>query len=236
LERTNGELRQFAYAASHDLREPLRTISVYSELLKSENAVHLTYRNDKAAEYLQFISASARRMSQLVDSLLEYSCVADAAGESPVPVPFHQTLQTTLANLSGSIADNEAVITYDRLPNIMGKEIHFAQLLQNLIGNALKYRGPESPRIHVAAKEDENAWVFSVSDNGQGIAPAYREQIFELFARLHGHEYPGAGIGLATCKKVVERYGGRIWVESEVGRGSTFFFTLPAATEFQKPS
>jgi light-regulated signal transduction histidine kinase (bacteriophytochrome) len=143
-------------------------------------------------------------------------------------------LKRALDNLNGSIEENQAVVTHDALPAIMGDQTHLEQLIQNLIGNAIKYRRPDLPHVHVAVRQSGDEWLFSVSDNGQGIPPQYQTQIFELFKRLHGQQYPGAGIGLATCKKLVERYGGRIWVESEVGKGSTFYFTLPAGTEFSR--
>ncbi len=231
LERTNSELRQFAYGASHDLREPLRTISVYSELLRRENDMEL---KDKRAEYLQFIAASARRMSQLVDALMEYSMAGETTGNPPDHVQMDEILRTTLANLSGSITDSKAVITYDPLPAVTGDEVHLGQLMQNLIGNALKYRREEPLRIHVSARQQGDEWVFSIADNGQGIPAPYQAQVFNLFARLHGSNYPGSGIGLATCRRIVERYGGRIWVESEADRGSTFFFTLPVEREVQQ--
>jgi PAS domain S-box-containing protein len=223
LERTNAELKQFAYGASHDLREPLRTISVYSGLLKLDSAIRL---NEKNSEYLEFISASVRRMSQLVDALLEYSMAGDSVAESG-QVQMDEVLRTTLVNLSGSIAEANAVVTNDHLPTVAGDEIRLGQLLQNLIGNALKYRGEEAPRIHISARRQGEEWVFSVADNGQGIAAPYQTKVFDLFARLHGQNYPGSGIGLATCRRIVEGYGGRIWMESEGNRGSTFFFTLP---------
>jgi PAS domain S-box-containing protein len=231
LERTNAELRQFAYGASHDLREPLRTISVYSDLLKRDSEIRL---QGKSAEYLEFIAGSARRMSQLVDALMEYSMAGDATANPPGVVQMDEILRTTLLNLSGSIAESQALITNDQLPCVVGDEVHLGQLMQNLIGNALKYRGNEAPRIHVSARRQPEEWVFSIADNGQGIAAPYQAQVFNLFTRLHGQNYPGSGIGLATCRRIVERYRGRIWVESEENRGSTFFFTLPAKQEVRE--
>jgi light-regulated signal transduction histidine kinase (bacteriophytochrome) len=231
LERTNAELRQFAHGASHDLREPLRTISVYSDLLKRDSEIRL---QGKSAEYLEFIAGSARRMSQLVDALMEYSMAGDATANPPGVVQMDEILRTTLLNLSGSIAESQALITNDQLPCVVGDEVHLGQLMQNLIGNALKYRGNEAPRIHVSARRQPEEWVFSIADNGQGIAAPYQAQVFNLFTRLHGQNYPGSGIGLATCRRIVERYRGRIWVESEENRGSTFFFTLPAKQEVRE--
>jgi light-regulated signal transduction histidine kinase (bacteriophytochrome) len=173
-------------------------------------------------------------MGLLIDALLDYS-KAGAITNRPLSVlRMEEVLASALGNLNGSIEENNAAITHDPLPAIMGDKTHLEQLIQNLIGNALKYRREDVPRVHITAREVGNEWLFSVSDNGQGIAPQYQMQIFELFKRLHGQQYPGTGIGLATCKRLVERYGGRIWVESEVGKGSTFFFTLPVSAGFYK--
>jgi len=227
LERTNAELQHFAYAASHDLREPLRTITAFTQLVQIRSASQL---DKKSAECLQFIVAAADRMGQLIDALLDYSKAGEITNRPLSALRIEEVLAGALGNLNGSIEENNAVITHDPLPPIMGDRTHFEQLMQNLIGNALKYRRQDVPRIHIAARDLGNEWLFSVSDNGQGIPPQHRTQIFDLFKRLHGRQYPGSGIGLATCKRLVERYGGRIWVESEVGKGSTFFFTLPANT------
>jgi PAS domain S-box-containing protein len=231
LERTNAELQHFAYAASHDLREPLRTITAYTQLVQLRSRLQI---DRKSAECLQFIVAAADRMGLLIDALLDYS-KAGAITNRPLSVlRMEEVLASALGNLNGSIEENNAAITHDPLPAIMGDKTHLEQLIQNLIGNALKYRREDVPRVHITAREVGNEWLFSVSDNGQGIAPQYQMQIFELFKRLHGQQYPGTGIGLATCKRLVERYGGRIWVESEVGKGSTFFFTLPVSAGFYK--
>ena len=229
LERSNAELQHFAYAASHDLREPLRTITAYTQLVQHRSASEL---DRKSAECLQFIVAAAERMGQLIDALLDYSKAGEVTHRPLTALHMENVLARTLGNLNGSIEQNKAVITHDPLPAIMGDQTHLEQLLQNLIGNALKYRRQDDPHVHIAARDLGNEWLFSVSDNGQGIPPQYQTQIFELFKRLHGQQYPGSGIGLATCKRLVERYGGRIWVESEAGKGSTFFFTFPAAAEF----
>jgi PAS domain S-box-containing protein len=226
LERTNAELQHFAYAASHDLREPLRTITAYTQLVQIRGESQL---DDKSAECLQFIVAAADRMGLLIDALLDYSKAGEITNRPLGAIHLDGVLASALGNLNGSIEQNKAVVTHDPLPAIVGGATHFEQLFQNLIGNAIKYRRQEAPRVHVAARNLGNEWLFAVSDNGQGIAPAYQTQIFDLFKRLHGRQYPGSGIGLATCKRLVERYGGRIWVESEAGKGSTFFFTLPAS-------
>jgi PAS domain S-box-containing protein len=231
LERTNAELQHFAYAASHDLREPLRTITAYTQLIQLRSRLQI---DRKSAECLQFIVAAADRMGLLIDALLDYSKAGEITNRPLKVLRMEEVLASALGNLNGSIEENNAAITHDPLPAIMGDETHLEQLIQNLIGNALKYRREDVPRVHIAAREVGNEWLFSVSDNGQGIAPQYRMQIFDLFKRLHGQQYPGTGIGLATCKRLVERYGGRIWVESEVGKGSTFFFTLPASAGFYR--
>jgi len=225
IARSNAELQRFAYAASHDLREPLRTIAVYSQILGR----HLGERLDKeSSAHLKAIVEAAGRMAQLIDGLLEYS-TASEVGRAPVEqVETEAALAAAIANLKGAIDDNKALITHDALPAVQGNALHFIQLFQNLLSNALKYRGENTPLIHVAGVRQADEWVFSVRDNGQGIPAEYQAQIFELFKRLHGQDHPGSGIGLATCKKIIEQYGGRIWVESQDGEGSTFFFTVPA--------
>jgi len=228
LERTNAELQHFAYAASHDLREPLRTITAYTQLVQLRSRLQI---DTKSAECLQFIVAAAERMGLLIDALLDYSKAGESTNRPLSGLQMEVALGRALDNLNGSIEENRAVVTHDPLPAIVGDATHIEQLLQNLIGNAVKYRRQDAPRVHIAARDLGKEWLFSVADNGEGIPPQYQKQIFELFKRLHGHQYPGSGIGLATCKRLVERYGGRIWVESEVGKGSTFFFTLPASKE-----
>jgi len=231
LEKTNAELQHFAYAASHDLREPLRTITAYTQLVQLRSRFQL---DPKSAECLQFIVAAAERMGLLIDALLDYSKAGEVTHRPLSPVPMDEVLASALGNLNGSIEENQAVVTHDPLPVITGDKTHLEQLVQNLIGNALKYRRQDPPCIHVAARQSGREWLFAVSDNGQGIPSQYQTQIFELFKRLHGQQYAGTGIGLATCKRLVERYGGRIWVESEIGQGSTFFFTLPTRAEFHQ--
>jgi PAS domain S-box-containing protein len=228
MERTNAELQQFGFAATHDLREPLRTISIYTELVQRESGAEL---NGNSADYLRSVAAAARRMNQLVDSLMEYSQAGEVADRTSQLLDLNAILETTKNNLSSAIEESGAVITHDHLPTILGDKIHLAQLMQNLIGNAIKYRRDTPPRIHVAAGPRGNDWVLSVADNGEGIDPQFQSQVFGLFKRLHGQDNPGSGIGLAICKRIVERHGGRIWVESEAGKGSTFYFTLPAVME-----
>ncbi|HEY4362909.1 MAG TPA: PAS domain S-box protein [Bryobacteraceae bacterium] len=225
LERANKDLEQFAYSASHDLQEPMRTIKVYSELLMHEG---LKSRDGETAEYLRFLRSAASRMELLLRDLLAYTKITqeeNAAGGADA----NKTLSDALANLAGAITESNAQITHEELPAPSMHVIHLQQLFQNLIGNSIKYRDPDrQPVIHVSAARRAEEWVFAVRDNGIGIAPQFREQIFGLFTRLHNPDkYPGTGIGLAICKRIIERYRGRIWVESEPGRGSTFFFSVP---------
>jgi PAS domain S-box-containing protein len=224
LRRSNEDLSQFAFAASHDLQEPLRMITSYSQLLVKGYANQL---DGEASMCVKFLTEGTKRMRELLTDLLAYTHVNSdsAAAES---VDLNLVFQKELENLKTAIEDTGAVVTCDKLPTIRGYEAHFRQLFQNLIGNALKYRGQRPPRIHVGASRTEDAWRLSVSDNGIGIAPEYHQSIFGVFKRLHGREIAGTGIGLAICQRVVERQGGRIWVESEIDRGSTFYFTLPA--------
>jgi len=224
LQRSNAELEQFAYVASHDLQEPLRMVSSYTQLLARRY-------NDKlpgeAQEFMHYVVDGAARMKQLIEDLLAYSRVG-TKGKEFKPVPVEAPLKRAIANLHAAISESSAGVTWDALPSVQADEVQLAQLFQNLIGNALKFRGPAVPRIHVSAGEQAGEWRITVADNGIGIEPQYFERIFMLFQRLHTMgEYPGTGIGLAICKKVVERHGGRIWVNSTPGEGSQFHFTLP---------
>jgi light-regulated signal transduction histidine kinase (bacteriophytochrome) len=224
LERSNQELEQFAYVASHDLQEPLRMVASYTQLLEKR------YKNQlgqDAKDFIRFAAEGASRMQRLINDLLVYSRVG-SRGKPPEPTDFHTLLGQAIANLSLVIEENHAVVTSDQLPMVTADVSQMVQLLQNLIGNAIKFRGEESPRIHVSAEEKGSEWIFSVKDNGIGIDPQFKERIFIVFQRLHSREkYPGTGMGLAICKKIVERHGGKIWVESEVDKGSTFYFTVP---------
>ncbi|HUA87588.1 MAG TPA: PAS domain S-box protein [Bryobacteraceae bacterium] len=225
LRRANKDLEQFAYSATHDLQEPLRSMKIYAELLASRYGAKLDVQ---ALEFLQFLRAGASRMEVLVRDLLEYTQVTRV--EIPAePSDANEALKASLANLGGAIAENNAVITCDPLPPLRVHMTHLRQLFQNLLGNAIKYRHPDrAPVVHVSAEQRGSAWVVSVRDNGIGIKPEYKEHIFGLFKRLHtGDEYSGTGIGLAICQRTVERYDGRIWVESKPGEGSTFRFTIP---------
>ena len=226
LQRSNAELEQFAYVASHDLQEPLRMVSSYTQLLGRRYADKL--KEGDAQEFMHYIVDGAGRMKQLIEDLLAYSRVG-TKGKEFKPVPIETPLKKAIGNLRAAIEESSAAVTWDPLPTLDVDEMQLAQLFQNLMGNALKFRAPSvQPRIHVSVKDLGQAYEFSVKDNGIGIEPQYFERIFMLFQRLHTMgEYPGTGIGLAICKKVVERHGGRIWVTSTLGEGSQFHFTLP---------
>jgi PAS domain S-box-containing protein len=224
LSRSNTELEQFAYVSSHDLQEPLRMISSYLQLLQRRYQGKL---DDKADKYIYFAVDGAARMQTLINDLLEFSRVATRAKE-PEPTDCEFLFNQVMSDLEIFIKENKATVSHDSLPEVMADNTQLAQVLQNLITNGIKFHSKEPPKIHFSAKKKTNEWVFSVHDNGIGIDPQYSEKIFEVFKRLHKkEEYPGTGIGLAICKKIVERHGGRIWVESELGKGSTFYFTLP---------
>ena len=225
LARSNAELERFAYIASHDLQEPLRMVSSYVQLLARRYKGRL---DSDANEFIAFAVDGATRMQRLINDLLTYSRVG-TKGRPFEPTDCNTVLDQSLVNLSATIKETRAVITSDDLPTVMADETQVAQLLQNLVSNAVKFRGEDSPRIHISCEQENNEWILSVSDNGIGIDPAYHERIFAIFQRLHGKsEYPGTGIGLAICKKIVERHGGRMWLESEPGKGSTFYSTIPA--------
>jgi PAS domain S-box-containing protein len=225
LERSNKALAEFAYVASHDLQEPLRMVSSYTQLLAKRYQGKL---DQDADEFIAYAVEGATRMQELIHDLLEYSRVD--IRQTPFEIlAVSSAFLKAMANLQSSIQTSGAVVTSDPLPTVKGDPGQLTQLFQNLIGNAIKFRGTECPRIHVAAGRQGDNWIVSVSDNGLGIEPEYAERIFEVFQRLHVREdYPGTGIGLAICRKVVQRHGGRIWVDSRPGPGSTFTFTLPA--------
>jgi PAS domain S-box-containing protein len=224
LARSNAELEQFAYVASHDLQEPLRMISSYTQLLERRYAGKL---DDDAREFMQFIVGGAARMKQLIEDLLAYSRVGTRTRPLQV-LSMQGVFDRAVSNLRAAIEASGAVVTAGDLPSVLGDEVQLVQLLQNLVGNAIKFRGDQPPRIHVDAVESDADWHFRVRDNGIGIEPAYFDRIFMVFQRLHTRdEYDGTGIGLAICNKVVDRHGGRLWVESTPGAGSTFLFTLP---------
>ncbi|MDQ2945136.1 MAG: PAS domain S-box protein [Acidobacteriota bacterium] len=226
LARSNEDLSQFAHVASHDLRSPLNTVMQFAQLLEQRYGEQL----NEGKELLGFLVGAAKRMAGLIEDLLIYAKVSGAAVQSLTPIDANAQLKTALENLHASVEESWAVITQDPLPIAAIDPTHLVQIFQNLVGNAIHYHGNEAPRIHVSAIDDGGFWRFSCKDNGIGIEPPYQTQIFEPFKRLHGHDRPGSGIGLAVCRKVVERYKGRIWVESEPGKGSTFYFTIPKAT------
>jgi signal transduction histidine kinase len=225
LRKSNEELLQFAYVASHDLKEPLRTMANYASLLSE----HCKGRLDRdAADFINHIVDGARRMDSLLNDLLLYSThVSKACATAAAHCDSEAALAAVMLILDALIRESHAVITHDQLPSVSVDFTELVQLFQNLIGNGLKYRRDEIPRIHISAEQRNDEWMFSVRDNGLGIEPKYYDQIFGIFRRVHGREYPGNGIGLAICKKIVERHRGCIWVESEPGKGSRFYFTLP---------
>ncbi len=224
VRRSNEDLQQFAYAASHDLQEPLRTVRSFAQLVVRKYEPVLDEEGRKFLEYLQ---SGAERMGELIRDLLAFSQV-NSLDIRPEFVDAEAVLASTVMNLQMAIAESSAIVTNDHLPTVRIDRMQFLQLFQNLIGNALKYRKPdEPPHIHVAAQRERAEWVFSVRDNGIGFDPRHAEKVFGVFRRLHGKEYPGTGIGLAICKKIVERTGGRIWAESSAGEGSTFYFSIP---------
>ena len=225
LLRSNQELEQFAYVASHDLQEPLRIVASYTGLLAKRYKGRI---DSDADEFISFAIDAAKRMQRLISDLLSYSRMGKQ--EQPLDlVAFEIPLKQALANLREAAAEADAVVTYDPLPKVMADRAQLARLFQNLIGNAIKYRGNKPPEIHVGAKRKDGDWLFSVRDNGIGMEPQYAKRIFILFQRLHNKsEYSGTGIGLTICKKIIERHGGRIWVESELKEGSAFYFTIPA--------
>jgi PAS domain S-box-containing protein len=229
LIHVNSDLRQFAHSASHDLREPLRQLAVFNELLEQK------YHNQlgpEAAVLIRHSVDAAHRMEALLRGLLEYTQAADAAQHNSGPAEADDLIRKTLSTFEDQIRETAAVIECGPLPRLQIHEVHLTQLFQNLISNALKYHSDQPLRIRIAAEPDdqEGFWRISIADNGIGIEPDYQEQIFGLFQRLHGSgKYAGSGIGLAICQKTVQRYGGRIWVESEPGHGAKFIFTLPGA-------
>jgi len=224
LARSNAELEQFAYVASHDLQEPLRAVASCVQLLKKRYEGKL---DDRADEFISHAVEGTKRMQALITDLLAYSRVG--THQKPFgPVDCQETLDEALANLSVAIKETGATVTHDALPTVPADPTHLTQVWQNLIGNAVKFRAPgRTPEIRVSARHENDEWRFGVSDNGIGIEPQYFDRIFRVFQRLHTRtSYPGTGIGLAICKKIVERHGGRIWIESQPDQGSTFFFTL----------
>ena len=223
LGRSNADLQQFAYVASHDLQEPLRMVSSYTQLIARRYKGKL---DADADEFIAFAVDGANRMQRLILDLLAYSRV-NTAGRQFEPTAMETVLKAALNNLTNAVKESQAIITHDPLPAVMGDDKQLAQLFQNLLSNAVKFGGAQPPRIHISAKQTDGEWLCSVRDHGIGLDPQYADRIFVIFQRLHTRaEYPGTGIGLAICKKIVERHGGRIWVESQLGKGTTFYFTL----------
>jgi light-regulated signal transduction histidine kinase (bacteriophytochrome) len=224
LARSNQELERFAYVASHDLQEPLRMVASFTQLLQRRYHDRL---DADADQYIAYAVDGATRMQALINDLLAYSRVG-THGQPFRRVEAESLLKQALDNLQIALRETDAVVTHDLLPAVQGDASQLIQLFQNLIGNAIKFRGNQCPRIHVWAAHQDKGWCFAVRDNGIGIEAQFAERIFVIFQRLHTRtEYPGTGMGLAICKKIVERHGGKIWMESAPGQGATFFFTIP---------
>ena len=226
LKRANAELEQFAYISSHHLQEPLRKIINYSELMERR---YIGQLDDRADRYIHYLVDGASRMRSLIEDLLNFTRL-DKAPPSREPTDLGMLIQEVVTDLGTRLRRSGAVVTSDNLPSLNVDAGEMRQVFRHLVDNAIKFRGTESPAVHVTAKKNEDSWLFSVSDNGMGIDADFRERIFGVFQRLHSpEEFSGTGMGLALCKKIVERHGGQIWVESESGNGSTFNFTISQA-------
>lgn len=224
LRRSNAELEDFASTASHDLQSPLRAIIQKAQILEEDHGDEL---GEEAREDIHCMVRSAKRMKLLMDDLLQYAKVSSGVPIESKPVPAKEALEAALENLKEDIQEKKAVITHDPLPSGELNGTNLAHVFQNLIANALNYRREQPTKVHISAKKNDRQWEFCVSDNGIGIDEKYYETIFEPFKRLHGQSIPGTGLGLAVCKKTIERLGGTIWVKSRVGEGSKFYFTMP---------
>ncbi len=224
LLHSNQELEQFAYIVSHDLQTPLRSLSMFTQLLIQEYKGHLDAQAD---EYINYIADGATRMQTLIQDLLAYSR-AGKNEQTWISVNLEETLQQVIVDLQANITENKAEIIVKSLPTVIANPVEMSQLLQNLITNGIKFRGKANPRIEIDTTSQAKQWLISIKDNGIGIEQQYSHRIFQIFQRLHPQaKYPGTGIGLTICQKIIERYGGKIWVESSVDKGSTFYFTLP---------
>jgi len=224
LSQSNADLEQFAYVASHDLQEPLRMIAIYTEMLQQRSAARF---DADSARFMDTVLEGVRRMERLVHDLLTYSRTIHSEVAEPSEIDSGDALRAALLNLEPQIQASGAIIESDGLPVMVGDRGRLTQIFQNLIGNALKYRASDAPHIVIRAERNSDQWIFSVRDNGIGIHADYHEMIFNPFKRLHGHHYPGSGVGLAICRRIIERAGGRIWVDSEPEHGATFFFSIP---------
>lgn len=225
LERSNDELQRFAYTVSHDLQEPLRTVRSYAELVSRRYKGKI---DTDADEFIHFMVDAAGRMTQLLKDLLAYSQAGRPDRTSPEPTQAANILQWAIMNVDKLVKDTGATITYDPLPMVEADPTQLSQVFQNLLGNGIKYKSAQAPKIHVSARRLDGFYEFAISDNGIGVDPEHHERIFGVFKRLHGKDVPGTGIGLAICRKIIESHGGTIWVESKAGEGSIFKFTLPA--------
>lgn len=232
LRRSNEELQHFAHTVSHELNEPLRMVASYTQLLAKRYGGKL---DQQADEYIATTVSAAQRMQSFVQDVLSFSS-AGAPDHAVAPVSAETVLTTALFELQLVIKESGAIITHDPLPTIPGNEDRLVRLFVNLIGNSIKYRSAETPRIHISVRERGPFWEFAFRDNGIGIDPQYWDRIFTVFKRLHGREYPGSGVGLALCKRVVENHGGAIWLESVAGEGATFFFTIPQVGVGMQPA
>jgi light-regulated signal transduction histidine kinase (bacteriophytochrome) len=229
LRQANNDLEQFAYSASHDLQEPLRMVAIYSQMLQKRFGGKLGADGD---QFIEYTVTGATRMGQLVTDLLTYTRASNWDRDGLTTVDPNESIDRAISNLRLAIDQTGAIITRSALPQVEMHAVHLDQLFQNLIGNAVKYHSEDPPVIAIGAERRLHEWLFSVADNGIGIDSQYREQIFGVFKRLHtSSEFAGTGIGLAICQRILERRGGRLWVDSEPGKGSTFFFTVPDTWE-----
>jgi PAS domain S-box-containing protein len=226
LRRSQNDLQQFAFVASHDLQEPLRMVASYTQLLARKYQGQL---GSDADEYIRYAVDGANRMSALIGDLFQFSRLGFAELQPPKSTELSVMVDWALLGLRAAVHESGAEITHGELPTVSVDQAQMPHVFQNLIGNAIKYRrAEEAPRIHITAKREGDEWTIAVEDNGIGFDPQHAGSLFSVFKRLHGREYPGSGIGLAICKRIVERHGGRIWATSQPGQGSTFYFTLPA--------